>query len=272
LLNELLDYGTQLLPKALENSPKDIKAVCVIAVQLRQVLTHLDGMTVLIAAGNSFTAALQLRSLLEIQLAMEWLLKSDTEAKANHLYVANLRRRRQWQSVAIPGTPEAARRAEFVKRLSLPPQVVGKIKSEVDAIDKILASQEFSPIDAKFQRNYAKSNYDKPWYEIYGTSSIRKMAEELGKVNDYMYFYSSFSEITHGGNIWKNIPLGGESYVNPIREPAKIVKIANNAASFAMSVYRMVIQQYMPNDMPAFDKKYKTEWRTRYLKTIVRTA
>lgn len=65
LLNELVDYGTNLIPRAFVSSLKDIKAICVIFVQLRQFLEHLDGVAILIAAGNCASANLQLRSLLE---------------------------------------------------------------------------------------------------------------------------------------------------------------------------------------------------------------
>jgi hypothetical protein len=30
VLNEVLNYGSQLLPKAIERSPRDVKAVCII--------------------------------------------------------------------------------------------------------------------------------------------------------------------------------------------------------------------------------------------------
>jgi len=272
LLNELLDFGTHLLPKALENSPKDIKALCIIGVQFRQILAHLDGIAVLIASGNSFSAALQLRSSLEIALAMEWILKSDSEAKANHFFVANLRRRRQWQSVAIPGTSEAARRADDVKHLTFSPTCLEEIRKEIAAIDNILADRKFSAIDAAFQKNYERSNYDKPWYEIYGIPSIRKIAKDLGKTNFYGHFYASYSEITHGGNMWKNLSFGEGVFVNPIREPTQIVKVARMAASIVMHVFKMVLEQYIPSDIPDFEKKYKSQWRTRYLKTMVRAG
>ena len=95
LLNELVNYGTNLLVRAFTSSDRDLKAICVLFVQLRQFLMHLDGIAILLAADNCGTADLQLRSLLETAHTIEWVLASDTEAKINYLYVANLRRRRQ---------------------------------------------------------------------------------------------------------------------------------------------------------------------------------
>src|SRR5271165_5299240 len=74
LLNDLLDYGTNLIPRAFVSSPRDLKAICIIFVQLRQFLVHLDGVVTLATAGNCATATLQLRSLLETAHTLEWLL------------------------------------------------------------------------------------------------------------------------------------------------------------------------------------------------------
>jgi hypothetical protein len=132
LVKEVVDYGTYLVPRAFGSSPRDIKAICVIFVQLRQFLEHLDGVAVLIAAGNCATANLQLRSLLETSHTIEWLLGNDTEAKVNHLYVANLRQRRHWQSIVTPGAPEATRHAAVAGRiLSVAPEDLKKITDEV---------------------------------------------------------------------------------------------------------------------------------------------
>src|SRR5437016_4304960 len=78
LLKELVNYGTNLIVRAFGSSKRDLLAVCVLFVQLRQFLTHLDGITILLADGNSGTADLQLRSLLEGAHLIEWTLKKDT--------------------------------------------------------------------------------------------------------------------------------------------------------------------------------------------------
>ena len=74
LINELVDYGTSLVPLAFINSPRDLKAICIIFVQLRQFLVHLDGAATLASAGNCLSATLQRRSLLETALTIEWIL------------------------------------------------------------------------------------------------------------------------------------------------------------------------------------------------------
>jgi len=104
LLYEIVDYGSNLGPRAYTSSDRDLKAICLIFVQLRQFVTHLDGISLLLSEGACATSNLQLRSILEIAHTLEWILFSDTPSKIHHLYVANLRRRRNWNRIAIPGS------------------------------------------------------------------------------------------------------------------------------------------------------------------------
>ena len=48
---------------------------------LRQIVTMLDGVEVLLSNGASYTAQLQLRALLEASIYIEWILKGDGDKK-----------------------------------------------------------------------------------------------------------------------------------------------------------------------------------------------
>jgi Family of unknown function (DUF5677) len=143
LLLELVDYGTNLIPRAYIDSSRDLKAICLLFVQLRQFVAHLDGISTLLTNGAADTANLQLRSVLEMAHTIEWILVSETEEKIRHLYVANLRRRRQWDRVVIPGTSEAAKHSSVASRLSLTAKQRQEIVDEANRIDTMLASAPF---------------------------------------------------------------------------------------------------------------------------------
>lgn len=268
LINDILDYGTNILPRAFDNSPHDTEALCIVGVLFRQTLVHLDAIAILAKTGNCFSSNLQCRSLLEIYLTLVWLLKNNTSEKANHLLVANLRRCRQWQSIAIPGTPEAKRNPDEASRIPVDGQMRKQIEDEIRHIDTTLADPEYSKINAAFETNYSRHGYDKPWYEVYGIGSIRKIAEDVGKIKEYRHFYSSLSEISHGGSIWKNLTLGKEKFVNPIREPEKIPALANFASTYAFMIFRIILEKYLPNEIDNFNKKYVKEWRIRFLHSV----
>ncbi len=265
LLNEVLNYGTFLLPRAYGDSPKDIKADCLVFALFRQFLAHLDGVANLLKVGNCSSSNLQLRSLLEIAHVIEWILTSDTENKVNYFHVANLRRRRQKQSMAIPGTPEAARHMQAASRIALTPEQLNAIKEEVKRIGKILAEPEFASINTKFEPYYLSHGFDRPWHKVYG-KSIRQIADDIHKLNEYDYIYSSLSGVTHGSDMWKNIVFGEIKSPNPLREPEDIPKLAQFAVSLALQVYKIILQEYRFSEAnDNFPRKYR-EWQPRFLK------
>jgi hypothetical protein len=273
LLNEVLDYGSRLIPRAFVSSLKDIKAFCLIFVQLREFLAHLDAIAILLDAGNSFSANLQLRSLLEISHTMEWLLKSDTDPKVNHLYVANVRKRRHWQSIAIAGTREAMQSNDSGKRarLALTSEQLGEINDEIVRIDTILTSIEFASINTKFESHYSTRGFDRTWYEVYGSSSrrisIRKIAEEIGRLEEYKNVYSSLSTIAHGGDMWKNMFSGNKGVsVNEIREPQGIPSAVEGAVGIAFRVFAMILKEYRPGELPEDFARKLRGWQHRLRK------
>jgi hypothetical protein len=265
LLDEVLDYGSFLLSRAYGSSPKDIKANCLVFALFRQFLAHLDGVTSLLKTGNCSSANLQLRSLLEITHVIEWILISDTENKIHYFHVANLRRRRQKQSMAIPGTPEATRHAQAASRIPLTPEQLNEIKEEVKRIDKILAEPEFASINAKFEPHYLSKGFDKPWHKVYG-KSIQQIANDIHKLNEYDYIYSSLSGVTHGSDMWKNVVFGEIISPNPLREPEDIAKLAKFAIPIAWRVYELILKQYRSGE--AYDNfpRKVAEWQPRFRK------
>ena len=160
LLAELVNYGTNLVVRAFHSSKRDLIAICVLFVQLRQFLMHLDGITILLREGNAGTADLQLRSFLESGHLIEWTLKKNNEAKVQHLYVANLRRRREWDNSVIKGTPEFTKHYDVTGGLKIEPTDLKEVTEEAKQIDMILSKAPLDVINAKFEPHYNQRQFD----------------------------------------------------------------------------------------------------------------
>jgi hypothetical protein len=267
LVNELLNYGTNLVVRAFASSNRHLKAICVLFVQLRQFLTHLDGVSVLLATGNCRTADLQLRSLLEGAHLIEWALAKDTEAKIQHLYVANLRRRREWDNSVIGGTPEFAKHFNVTAGLKITPEDLKEVKCESAQIDALLSKSPFDTVNAKFTANYSQKGFDEPWYKVYGAASIRSIADELGRLKEYTYIYSVLSGVTHGTDIWKNVFFGtGRVEISPLRELQHLPRVVQLAATLALRVYQLILSEFRSGEEENFNRKYVNEWRERFLR------
>src|SRR5947207_3774716 len=270
LLKELVNYGTNLVVRAFYSSKRDLIPICILFVQLRQFLTHLDGITILLADGNAGTADLQLRSLLEGGHLIEWTLKNETEAKVQHLYVANLRRRRQWDNSVITGTPEFTKHFDLTSGLKIAPEDLKGVKDEAARINSILSKSPLDAINRKFEPHYAQRDFDQPWYKVYGAASIRSLAEELGRLKEYTYIYSVLSGVTHGSDIWKSVFFGeGKVEVSPLRELQHLPRVVQLAATLALRVYQLILSEFRSGEEENFNRKYVNEWRERFLRKYV---
>ena len=91
LMRDLVCYGTGLMPRVFESSNKHSCDVLTVFVLLKQIITMLDAVEVLVSSGTILAAHLQARAIMEATLYLDWILVSDTEKKAKHFYVADLR-------------------------------------------------------------------------------------------------------------------------------------------------------------------------------------
>ena len=86
---------------------------------LKQAVAMLDGVRILVENGSVFPASLHLRAMLEASLFAEWILSSNSEARANAYYVANLRRERESAEKLLAGDFEAVMSKAAKERVDL---------------------------------------------------------------------------------------------------------------------------------------------------------
>jgi hypothetical protein len=267
LLKDLVDYGTSLIPRAFDSSPKDFKATYLLFVHLQQFVAHLDAAAELLSKGCCLSANLQVRSLLENYMMLTWIFKADTQKKIDHIFVANLRRRREWQSIAVPGSAEAAKHSDAATSLTLTPEQAAGIAAEIASIDRMLADPKYAAINLAFDQANPKKKHDRHWYELCGATSIRQVVVDLGRKKDYDYVYGPFSGVSHGGDISKSMLFRGDRVeVHPLREVQGVPLLSKLAATYAMDVYRQIIDEYRPGERDNFTRKYLEEWQARFKK------
>lgn len=267
LLNEFLDYGTYLIPRCFSDSASSIADLCLLFVLFRQYLCHLDGAINNLSQGNAFSAQLQIRSMLEHSFLLEWILKEDTDTKCDYLYVSNLRSRKRTNLICIPGTPE-------LENFPLRSEIESSADLNIDAyvadnkgIDEILSKVPYSEINARFEPFFKKRGYDNTWHKIYLNKSIRGIANDIGKINLYTYFYSMMSGISHGSDIWKSVQMGcGKVEVMNLRELEDIPNALGIMKPTILETFRLMLSRYRPSEIENFNRKYETEWQTRFLK------
>ena len=180
LLRDLVHYGTGLMPRAFESSGKLSCDVLALFVLLKQVVAMLDAVEVLVSSGAVLAAHLQARAIMEASLYLDWMLVSDTEKKAKHFYVADLRSEKS-DGTRVLGNDEAFNK--LMNKMQLEPFDPDEcpdssregVAKRIEMIDAILADPEYADVNRAFEfKNNREPRKREPyWYVPCGAGSIR---------------------------------------------------------------------------------------------------
>lgn len=269
LLHDVTNYGTLLIPRSFVSSKRTLKDLIVIAVLLRQVVTMLDALELLLSHGAVYASNLQLRAIFEAAVYIQWILDQDGDKKALYYYVHNLRRRRSWAARLLPGSAEAQDFADLITARHNDAelqQVRGAAKEEIGAIDKHLSKPEYAPINQQFEQLRKKRGHEVSWYTPFGIPSFRKIAADAGKRREYLAIYGGGSEAMHASNYKQHLVIGrGEVTFEPIRHLQGFDVIAKFALTLVFEVYRRILSEYRHGELTLFGKKYVEKWQQAFL-------
>ena len=229
LLVDLVNYGTNLIPRSYDSSNKKLEDIIIIIVLLKQIVLMTDAVEILISRGAVGAAHLQARAAYEASLYIDWILKEETEKKVKYYYVSNLRNRRLWALRFIGGTRERETFSETISELdnyinNIDFENIGeKAEEELSGIDKILSKEVWSDINIEFEERKKKSGIEPYWYKMLGITSIRRLAKKVGRLAEYDIYYSRSSEIMHAASYKEHVQFSkGHVRFEPIRHIGEI--------------------------------------------------
>lgn len=271
LLTDLANYGSNLVVRAYNSSPKKVADIIVCGVLLKQIVSMLDATQILLAAGNSHAAFLPARSAWEASVYIDWILSGDNERRASCYLVGNFREERSWASRVTPSTPEEAIFSKITDSIGLDilanhPNITAEANAHLAEVNRILSQPLLKTIDYEFQMLRGKKKRDPEWYELDGMKSIRQIAEAVGRLAEYECFYSKGSQVTHTGNYRDHVLFKDDQIrFKPIRhlEPANM--LLNFAVPVALGTYKRVLLKYRPGEIAALTQKYRDEWRDPFI-------
>ena len=258
--------------RAYHFSAKGIADAVVCGVLLKQMVSMLDAIEILVSSGAVYAAHLPARAAFEASLYLEWILVSDSEKKATYYYVSNLRQERLWASRAIQGTPESSDFADAMKDLNFDihqnrPSLSKEAQQHIAEVNRILSQPELTKVDKDFDKQRGKRKHDLEWHTLVGAKSIRKIAEILHRIPEYDLFYSKGSQVTHSASYKDHIKFVGRGFhFKPIRHLDGINVLLNFTVSLALRTYQMTLRYYRPGELQAFSRQYAGEWREPFLK------
>lgn len=274
LLRDLANYGSNLIVRAFDSSPKKMAEVVVCGVLLKQVVAMVDAAEVLLSAGCGHASFLPARTAFEASIYIDWIFAGDSERRATRYVVANYRDERLWASRVIPGTAEEIAFTKIAQFLGVDihaerPTLAGEASTHLTEVDRILAQPNLAAIDQEFAAARGKRKRDPEWYELDGLQSIRQVAEKVDRLPEYEFFYSKGSQVTHTGT-YKDHVRFVDSHVRfkPIRHLADVNMLLNFIVSICVGTYKKTLEMYRPGETTAFAKKYLEDWRDPFMNVV----
>jgi len=266
-VEDIVNYGTNLIIRCLKTADVDIVEMVTIGILLKHAVSMLDGMHVLIFNGAVYSSNLQLRSLLEASLYMQWILKDDSTNRAKCFFVGDLRRQLEWNRRYQVGTPENLNYIPGFKwRKPRPEMEDAKLNAELQknehAINQILGEDEFRLVNQSFTTLRKNKGYDVPWYKVAGAKSVFQIADDLKRTVEYKLIYAFGSEVIHPSSCQDHVTFEGDvvSY-KQIRSLEGLEAVLRAAIPTALWTYQTVLMHYRPTELESFSKRYVNEWR-----------
>lgn len=241
---------------------------------VREVIIQIDTLEVLMSNGCLPGTASVCRSLVEKQHLCLWSLSGDLENKMQHLFVGGLRSSRIRTKAAISGHKENDALGALKHELSKT-QLPKLAAEDLKKLDARLKAHDVSHIDAAFEKLLNKNKYEPTWTMVYCLSraknahkgSARKIAEEIGKLDEYQIYYTDFSSGTHGQDILSSIAIReGHIDVSNIRNGCDFDTVYHLAMNSAVELYKALLEHYLPTEVTAFCNKYIKDWMPRRLR------
>lgn len=275
LLTDMVNYASNLIPRAYAASEEKLRDVIVCFVLLKQFATMLDAVEVLARAGAIYAALVPARVAFEASLYIEWMLVADGEKKATYYYVANIRSERLWGLRVAKGSAESANFFEEMRQLG--DDLLAKYKSmdetgrsRVEHADAILALPQYREVNSDFEawkvRNKKRRLHEPEWYKILGKESVRSIAKELHRLADYRIYYGKGSAAVHSAEYKDHVKFMKEGTVgSPIRDLSQTYNVLQFALSNAQFTFMRVLGFYRPAELQSYRRKYLEEWRAPFL-------
>jgi len=272
-LEDMVNYGSWLIPRAYDSSKKGWTDIVTIGVLLKQIVRLTDSIEVLVSNAIVLPGFLQGRAAFEASLFIEWILKEDNENRAKHYYVSNLRNKRSWALRLIEGTIQQEQFSNDTEELAShidfnETDFQELAKEQLADINRVLAQEDLKIIDDELEKLYQIRKIEPNWYApITKRNSVRKIARNVNRLPEYIFFYEIGSKVVHSSSYTDHIKIskGKRLTFEPIRNLSEMNTLLRYAMLTAIHSYRIIVEKYRPGERRDFANKYRSDWQQSFL-------
>jgi len=270
VLEDMVDYGSRLVHETFERSDKTPVDVVVLGVLLKQVVAMADSIAAQLRAGIVRAAFLQSRAALEALLYLEWMLIGDSKFKANCYIAANLRHETLWAAREARPSPEARAFGRAAGDIGVEERPGFPLPENHSALDPDKTYQaltmDWSEDPAAARAPERKSQSRAQWFNLAGANSLRRIAQQVGRLAQYHYQYAQGAHVTHHALYRDHVRLEGQQLrLREIRGATDAEELLEATMQVLLGAFVSVLKQYRPDDLREFGATYAERWRGQFL-------
>lgn len=266
LLREIVNYSTNALVRCQAEASGEPNEDVAIFMLYYHMIEMTDAVEILVSQCAPAPAVLQIRSIFEALLSLEYILETDYTRRSLAWLAENIFDQVRAHDRLDPTTElgkEYAAAFKVAKRLRNL-EIPSSVRSEALRIStrgrEILAKDEF----AEIQTEIAKHKRRPTWYHLFGgPNDLRHLARALRREADYLTFYGRWSRTVHAKDLFRMIGEGpGEHFVfNRIRDPNLIVDVTRDTATMMLDATMSLLAKFRPGE-------YITTWYEREVRDL----
>lgn len=252
VIDETVNFGSVVFKWCNESlEGKADKEVPVILL-FRHVLELLDAVSILIKESAAEPCKLQLRSIFEALLSINYILEDKKEERAYAFLVCHAYKKIKTYRKLDPTTQHGKQFKGVLKDSVLHDLDLSNLfdlPKMVKQQEELFEKEGFREAYKELERLRRNGRKNPNWFEFYGgPRDLEQIAIELKKRDYYEFFYRHWSDYVHAldiitGNLGKTEK---GTYLTSIRQPFEAQTITSLAITMALEVYRKIINHYVP--------------------------
>jgi len=157
---EVLEYGADLLLRIHSKGFDHISDVVVASALFRQALVAFDGALLTMREGAVPACFGHVRTQLETDLYIDWILRHDKQTQGDKYFVGSLREQLYWARQAVPGTDEYTASEAAWEAFGVGPSYPEGHRNHAieiaDDVETQLSSERFRKCDERFRKKKGK--------------------------------------------------------------------------------------------------------------------
>jgi len=263
VLNKTADLGTAILEADFSRGGDELNLPPILF--LKNLISTIDGISVLVANAIMEPCNVLLRTLLENFFSLEYLLEDNAGSgqRSRDFMVWDFLERRKWVRKGNVNSPEhaiLAKKYKQDKRLYDSPVMSFPMADKIcERIDKGLNGKANLDTWMEYKRTRRIKKKTPAWYNLFnGPGSIEELAAKVGYPALYEILYRGFSPSSHGNNIVPgkiSFSDGPEVNLEPLRDKTLVAATVNHC----LQISNLAFRTYLRKRVPFMEKNYQ-QW------------